>query len=227
MVITASIKATTVVARNDAAPTISITPVVGDTLLVVSIYIDDTSEASFSSITDDSGGANTYLLAKTTIGGNREVRTYYVINPNVAATVITVNGANASFDTIIHASTYQQTATSSLVVSTAENTASEDVTFSATNSDSLLIYMVGQDNNSATWTPYGTGQTQIGNGANGGAEKFASGSSEEIITASGSNDQTSTPAKAGADTAHVIEFAAAVAGGPEFTPLVQNSSLTI
>lgn len=214
MAYTHSVSATAAVNRNIDDPTISITPVSGDTLLIVTVYIDDTSEGTLSSISD---GTDTYTAAHSASQSNQGLWIYYVDGPTISAKTITAN-TTASCDTVINAATFQgDTHNTSLIGDTADgfqSVANTTVTtgdnggsgMSAVGSDSLLIATFGYNDN-GTPSSYGTGQTEIGSGTNGaGGERFGGHSSYEIITASGANEQTMTASKSAQCLVAAVEF---------------------
>ncbi len=175
-------------------------------LAIVNIYIDDTTEGAFSSISDED--TNTWVLIRSATNGNQNLRSYYTINPTINAdNTITVTFTSAT-DWALDIHTYQGVDTASVVDHSAEATgtdANPTVTFSSTGSISLLLFIYGQSNTGKSPT-YGTNQNDRGNIIQGGGEKTAFGNSNEIVTVSGSNDQSVTISKTGAWVAIAIEI---------------------
>lgn len=157
---------------------------------VLIIYIDDTTEGAFSSISDEN--SNTWTLIRSATNSNQNLRMYYTTDPTVNADNTITVSFTAATDFGLDVHTYSGVNTASVVDHSAENTGSDNsptVTFSSTNSDSLLLFAYGGSNNRAL-TSYGTGQIDRGTFTQGGGEKTAAGNSNEIVTASGSNNQS-------------------------------------
>lgn len=185
--------ATSVASRNTQNPTINLTPIGTGNLLVLGIYVDDTGDGDVTGVTDNQ--SNTWVQAVVQNNGSSKAYIYYALNPPEASTTITVATSGANTDTVLHAAVFQDAATTDTLQKTGSNNAGEDVTFSNDNANGLIFYVTGDSTNHATFTPYGTGQTEVGAALNGGAEKFASAASYELPTGTGSNNQTSTPSK--------------------------------
>jgi len=80
--ITLSVDVAAVLTKNTANPTISITPVTGDTLAILNIYVDDTAEGTVTSVTDDQSQTWTQE-AINTVGTQEQ---YCFTTPNPTAT---------------------------------------------------------------------------------------------------------------------------------------------
>ena len=193
-------------------PTLAITPVSGDTMMIVSVYIDDTSEGSFTSISDDNGGTYTAIPLSNLTSGNQNMRLFSNPNPATGATVITVV-TTASCDTIIQATTFQGTLTTSFHGTVAGGILSgtfysDNPTLSFSNSILISIWS-GNTNSTVT---YGTDQLVRNYAVNAGAEKFAGGMSSEIVTSTASNPQTGTLSKSETYLPLTIEMYAETTG---------------
>ncbi len=194
-------------------------------LAVLYIYIDDTTEGAFNSISDEN--SNTWTLARSATNSNQNLRVYYTNDPTVNADNTITVSFTAATDWGLDVHTYDGTDTSTVIDHSAENTGTDDiptVTFSLTSDDSLVIFAYGQTtNNGALDTAgFGTGQVDRGTFAQGSDEKNAGGNSNEIVTATGSNDQTVDLTKSGQWVAMAIEFNAA--GGGSFTENPQDTN---
>lgn len=194
---TASVIATRTVNRNVDDPTISITTVAGDGLLVVPIYVKDTSEGTVSSVAD--GGSDVYNQDLNYANVNQSIFMYSIDGPTAEAKTITVT-TSAATDTVIVAMSFQGTSASPLVGDTASN-GSAGTTLStsggdsmvASNDNSVIISMFGLlTNASEGGSTFGTGQVLIDDGSNGGAEKFYACGTYELNTATGTNEQSIT-----------------------------------
>jgi len=211
MVIALSVTATTTVARNTDDPTIDITPVAGDSIICVGIYIDAISEGDISSVTDSE--SQTYTQAVTLGQNDRRLAIFYFRAPNITATTITVN-TTAATDTILMAWTMSGTLISgTLIGDTSTFTGSNSVVITVQEIGSALIYLGSVSNDANSWTPFGTGQSEITFGNNGGAEKFSAVTSLEISVATGNDTQSSTPNKSTDPKAIAAEFFAEPAVG--------------
>ncbi|MBA7492269.1 hypothetical protein ES702_02818 [subsurface metagenome] len=205
MAIAISVDATLQVNRNVDDPTISITPVTGDTMLLLGVYIDQTGEGDISSISDDQG--NTWVLGVTQLNASRRCAIYYVENPAIASTTITVN-TTASCDTIIDAFTITGSkATSPIGNNAVSNGASTAIatTINVGTANSMIVWFSGMTNNS-TYGTYGSGQVERGQGANGGAEKFAGVMTSELLAPTGNDTQSATASKSAGYVANALEI---------------------
>ena len=198
--------------------------------LVLCIYIDDTTEGAFSSISDED--TNTFDLRANFTNGNQNFRIYTVTNPTVNAdNTITVNFTAATdFGLDVH--TYNgvdKTTPFDHASSGSGTSATPSVTFSLTSNDSLVVFAAGWSQNGIT-PSYGALQNDRGSNSQGGGEKTAIVNSSEIVTATGSNDQTCVVSKSGAFVAAAIEInadAAAPAAEIVPRPTIINSSVMI
>lgn len=187
-----------------------------DNFIVVALYIDDTSEGAFSSISDED--VNTYDLRSNTSNGNQNLRIYTVSDPTApnSTDTITVN-FTAATDFVIMVWTLQNVDTADPFdhASSGNGTGSgvKTLTFSLTGSDGAVCYGIGQDNNSTVPPTLGTGQITGGSAQQGGGEKTMGASSNEITSASGSNDQTCNLTKTGNFLHAAIELNAEVVTG--------------
>jgi len=193
--------ATVSVNRNTDDPTISLVIGSGATIAILTIYLDDDGEGIVDSVSDDDG--DTWVEAINHEVGAQRCSIWYVLNPTVGTKVITAN-TSASCDTVLNAASFTGVVNSTVVGTTgtgsSTSSAAVSVTFTPTLSDSLIIFVAGQNTNAAAGSStLGSGQTLIDDGANGGAEKFYSIASQEIISAGGSNDQTVTTSKSADD----------------------------
>ena len=180
--------------------------IAADQFLVLCIYIDDTSEGAFSSISDEN--SNTFDLRANFTNGNQNFRLYTVTNPTVNSdNTITVNFTTATdFGLDVH--TYNgvdKTTPFDHASSGSGTSATATVTFSLTSDDSLVIFGAGWSNNGIT-PSYGSNQNDRGSNAQGGGEKTAIVNSHEIVTATGSNDQTCTVSKSSTFVAAAMEI---------------------
>lgn len=172
-------------------------------------------------------------MAKSTTNGNQNLRTYYTTNPTVNADNTITVSFTAATDFVLDVTAYDGTDTTTVIDHSTEATGNSEtptVTFSLTNDDSLVVFAWGQVTNSAL-TSYGTGQTDRGIGVVGGAEKLSAGFSDEIVTATGSNDQSAVISKSEAWLAHAIEFNTEAAGAPVYNidllDVYESSSTTL
>lgn len=159
-------------------------------MIVVVIGIDDTSEGSFVGISDEDTA--TWVLGGSHTNGNQELRMYYTLDPAVnAANTITID-YSAATDSFVDAYTLAGTAASSPIDHSSVNngdSSGPSVTFSSNGSDSLILFLGLQSTNGAL-VSWGADQQDRGTDVQGGAEKVAAFSSSEIVTASGSNNQS-------------------------------------
>ncbi len=210
MAITISVNPAATDLENTDDPTFAITPVTDDTALILLIYIDDTTEGDFTSVSDNQ--SNVYNAGGTFTNGNQKCLMYWVASPVVAATTITVV-TTAATDTHLKAFTLQGTATASIVDVTNSSTGTDSapstsITPNATDAGAI-VWFAGQVTNSGL-TSLGTGQTDLGTTTNGGAEKHACARSIEIYTAApGAQSAVLTKSAAWVGCAYEIKAAGA------------------
>lgn len=211
----ASIIGTRTVAVNTADPTVSITPVTGDDLLVLVVYIDDTTEADLSGVPTD--GSDTYVQAHVFTNGNQKAYIFYVDGPTVETKTITINTGAVSTDIIATAMTFTGTLHATPVGDTADGTSSALATcttgtggntMSPNRDNSVIISIFGQTgNNSAeAGSTFGTNQNLMDDGSQGGGEKFYACGTYEILTATGTNEQSITMTKSGTNLVAAVEI---------------------
>jgi hypothetical protein len=187
---------------------IDLTVASGNTLGVLVIEVDATG-INPTSVTDTQG--TNWTLAASQIFNARTIIYYSTDMSTTGSRTITVN-LSSSRNIAIVGSLYSGTLTSSVLVQTASNSSASgdpNVTFTPTNSDSLIIFGVGTAENDS-YTGYGSGQVEIGQAVKGGSPsaRVSCSATYEIITSGGSNDQTATPF-ANPWAAVVAEFEAA------------------
>jgi len=157
---------------------------VGTALLVLWIFIDDTTEGDFSSISDEDG--NTFDLRVNHNNGNRNLRIYTVTNPTANSdNTITVNFTSATdfgldcatYDGVDTTTPFQQSA----VANGTNNAPQRSLT--ADSDDSMMLFCYGMSNNSAL-SVFGTDQIDNGTFVQAGGEKNCAGNSHEIYAGS-------------------------------------------
>jgi hypothetical protein len=197
MAFTHSVSATANANRNTDDPTIAITTVSGDTLLVLGIYLDDDSEGTVTSISDTQ--TNTWVQAHTLDGGSQRGYIYYVDGPAIGATTITVT-TSAACDTVLAAVSFQGATRVAGVLGDVGDgtragftnvlTGTGGNTLSVVGESGVVVAMAGGDTNRTLNTGFhGTGQVEVSEANNGGAEKFCGGMTYELVNASGTNEQ--------------------------------------
>ena len=197
----------------------SFTPVTDDVLFVC-VTVDDTTEGDITGISDDRG--NTYVQTAEFTNGNRRVRLYHVVNPGTLALVTTVTFGSAT-DAYLDLFTLQGVNTTTIsditATSNANNTA-PDTAITPNASSGCIIWLVHQSSNS-TYTVLGSGQSERGMAAVGGAEKSSCLFTTEIFTAAPGN-QTATASKSANWIGLAVEIVEA-AGGTNFERSVSQT----
>lgn len=197
-------------ARNVSSLGVSLNVAGGATLVV--IWTSILNAETISSVTSSDGG-DTVLTASDQTGTGPGIAVHYILNPVVNATkTLTANLSAGTADVCIGASSFTGTVITSAVDHTATNTGSSttpNTTFTANTSDGMIIWGSTLATN-RNQTTYGAVQLERFDITLGGGEKAAMAGTSEILTASGSNNQTSV--KSGTDTWRTIavEFIAAV-----------------
>ncbi len=211
MAITISVESTGVVAM-EATTIIStgITPLSGDTQMLIVVSVDDITEGDITGISDSQGQTITQLADFT--NGNRRVRLYAIANPTNAATTVTVTFGSAT-DAFLDTYTIQGSVTDadpSDVSATNNGSSTSPLTAITPNASAgLIMWLVHQSNNS-TYSTFGSGQVDRGQNLVGGAEKSSFVHTSEIYTAA-PGDQTCTASKTGAWIGLAVEIKEAAA----------------
>ncbi len=200
--------------RNTGNPAISITTGSSDTLLVVMAYMDDTTEGDVDDLPSDSDG-DTYVEAHSFASGNLKGYIWYVDSPTQSSVKNITIHTSTLCDTVACAVTFTGTVHATPVGDTGDGSATSASlatgtggnTLSAARDSSVIVAMFGQNNNSTVGSStYGTNQNEVSDDANGGAEKFYGAMSYEIITATGTNEQSITMTKSAAGIVLAAEF---------------------
>lgn len=204
MSITLSVDATHNQGESGSAQTISITPVTDDTLMVIAVTIDDTTEGDISSVTTSQTG--TVVQGADFTNGSRRTRLYYIINPVVAAHTITLN-FTAATDYFLDAATFKGTAVVSPVdvTATSNGTDGSPTTSITPTAGAGLIVWIGHQSTNGTFSSPGTGQSIRGQAVQGGAEKMSAWWTSEIFTAA-PGAQSGTLSKSGAWIGLAVEI---------------------
>ena len=173
-----------------------ITALSGDSQLFIMVTVDDITEGDITSISDSEGETITQLA--NFLNGNRRVRLYSIANPNLNARTITVNFGSAT-DAYLDLFTVQGSVTdadpSDVTATSNANNTSPDTAITPNASTGMIIWLIHQSSNSS-YTALGTGQSERGMAAVGGAEKSSCLFTTEIFTAAPGN-QTATASKSG------------------------------
>jgi hypothetical protein len=189
---------------------ISLTIASGDTLGVLVVCVD--SGASPTNVTDSQG--SNWILTQSVIGvGSHRVLIYYTLDTaTTGSRTVTVNVASST-NLAIGGSVFAGTVTSSVVDHSATNSGSgiPTVNFTVNGSDSLVICAFGTAEND-TYGTWDTGQVEFCDIAQGGSpsNRVSVGASREIVTSSGTNNQTLSGAGINGWGGVVTEFKAAV-----------------
>jgi hypothetical protein len=181
---------TGVAAAGTSSLGISLTVASGDTLGILVVCVDS---GGTPTTVQDSQGSN-WILVNSVVGvGNHRVLIYYTLDmATTGSRTVTVNVASAT-NLAIGGAVFAGTKTSSVVDHSATNSGSgiPTVNFTVNGSDSLVICAFGTAEND-TYGTWGTGQVEFCDIAQGGnpGNRVSVGASREIVTSSGTNNQT-------------------------------------
>lgn len=200
----------TAVNFNGSNPTISITPVAGDDVCIFQAF--DRNATAPSGITETTG-SDTWTAASNSGTTDVWIGQWYLNNPTAEAKTIqlTISSGIGWMNVLCMQGTDTTTPVNdSRSVGTTASSGEPSQAITTDNANSWIITVCGNFfSNSAT---YGTNQTEVWAGQQGGGTKHAAAGTRELLATSGTDTQSCTFSKSIANGIHSIEVVEAAAG---------------